>query len=1272
MRRINSTWYCPSMSTPWRRTLRITRRTLGYGFLILLIAAALLVSVANLMLPYVGNNPERLQTWLSERVGQPVKFSQSETEWTRRGPRIRLSQLKVGEGDAAVEIARAELLVSVYSGLFPNHPLTELKAKDLHLRLVQNPDDSWLLLGVPRQKDSTTDALDVLSGFGELQIERSDLIVEPLKHAAIKIPRIDMRMQVKGNRLQIGLRAEALRGDTPLQLVADLDRRDMSGKLWLGGEDLHARHWLALFPGLKVPPVQSSSRLAIWASIERRRLMRLRGTLALKDLEIVPDKPSIFPFSRNQVLYDNIDAQWLWQRKGQKMQLSIPSVQFRNGKSTMRVEGVHAVSDGTYWQAKIARADLNPITVLIPLAKGELPAVEDWLSQAAITGAIKDLQAYGTRDLQKWRVAGRASNLAMHPIGSAPGFQQLGGSFVTDQNGGVMRFGQGDVVLDWPISFGRNVRSRFDGSVAWWRAGPDWVLGAKNLHWQGEGMALTLNTQMHFAAGREAPLLNLSARLAPFDFATAKRFWLRHLMPKASIDWLDMALVKGQVRDGAILISGDLADWPFANKAGRFSATATVLADEMKFAADWPAAENARLNVDFNGPGFTATGNARFLGNAVTVKPSGIAVFTDSKLTIDVHTDSNFKRLQPVLAKTPLKDKVGGVVTRLSGSGPVSADVQMLFPLKQGVQFNRIAGDIAFKNTAMASAEWKLALQNAQGRARFDNDGFIASGLRAQMARNPVVLDLRIGKPHVTDARNQLEARLQGAFTADYLLAFDPSLQDLKSVMKGKSQWQFGVTAPQGVALENAPILLTAQSDLLGTRIDLPAPVYKPASLPQPFLFKTALPVEKGTIEFRMEPTLRLLLKKPKDGPMSGIALLGAQAQGALPAKGFTVIGQAETLDAPAWMALAKKAEGEVGLQKFDVRVAHLPLLGQDFGETRLQLLPSPALMTVLASGTRLDGSIRMPEAANEPIAGNFTRVHLLPAVAAAETGERAAPQTSIDFGNPAGLPPVRIRIDSLRYAGLDMGRADVQTQPNAQGMQIQKFATQSPLLAINASGLWQGTGAQASTVISADINAPDVGKVLTALQYKGVINRGVAKTQLTGAWKGTPSDFSLVAFKGQMTMDIRDGQILEVDPGGGRVLGLLSIAELPRRLSLDFRDFFNKGLAFSSIKAQIKFEQGMATTQDTRIDAPAADIRISGSTDLVNERFDQRVTVQPKAGTLLPILGAATAGPLGAAAGVVAQAVLNKPLKESSETVYRITGPWAKPTVEKLPDKKK
>jgi uncharacterized protein YhdP len=658
------------MPSPLRRTLRITRRTAGYGFLVLLILAALLVSVANLLLPFIENNPERVQAWLTERVGQPVRFKHSSTEWTRRGPRISLSGLRVGEGGSAVEIARAELLVAVYSGLLPGHPLTELKAKDLHLRLEQLPDDSWQLLGVPRQENSKTDALDVLSGFGELQLERSDLVIRPNRHPAIRIPRIDMRMRVQGRQLRVGLRAEARRGDAPLQLVADLDRRDMSGRLWGGGENLHAGHWLALFPGLKVPAVESETDVDVWAQIDRRRIVRVHGRVQVSDLALVSTKADSARLRlRKDNLFDDIRGQWFWQRTAVGWQASIPEIRFDKGGGSERIRDVRLMADSQRWAAQAQEVALNPFTVITPLAKGQLPDLDAWLNRAGIRGQISAVKAGGRIDFSRWQGAGYGADIGFKPIGGAPGFQGISGVLNADERGGVLRFADKPVVLDWPVSFGRKVPSRFEGSMAWWRSGPDWVLGTHDLSWKGDGMALKLDTEMHFMAGRKAPLLNLAARLETFDFATAKRFWLRHLMPKASIDWLDMALVKGTVQDGSVVISGDLADWPFANKAGRFSATATVLAEQLKFATDWPAAENAVLAVDFNGPGFSAIGTADFLGNRVQVKPSGIARFHDSELA-----------LTSICAAWPYVPRIGIWPWAMPRAAPVSITTDSVLP----------------------------------------------------------------------------------------------------------------------------------------------------------------------------------------------------------------------------------------------------------------------------------------------------------------------------------------------------------------------------------------------------------------------------------------------------------------------------------------------------------------------------------------------------------------------------------------------------------------
>ena len=99
-------------------------------------------------------------------------------------------------------------------------------------------------------------------------------------------------------------------------------------------------------------------------------------------------------------------------------------------------------------------------------------------------------------------------------------------------------------------------------------------------------------------------------------------------------------------------------------------------------------------------------------------------------------------------------------------------------------------------------------------------------------------------------------------------------------------------------------------------------------------------------------------------------------------------------------------------------------------------------------------------------------------------------------------------------------------------------------------------------------------------------------------------------------------------------MLGLISLAEIPRRLSLDFSDFFQKGFGFNTMSGEFVFADGRASTDLLLINGPAAEIRVSGSTDLRLQQYDQRIEVLPKAGGALPVIGAIAGGPVGAAVG--------------------------------------
>ena len=132
-------------------------------------------------------------------------------------------------------------------------------------------------------------------------------------------------------------------------------------------------------------------------------------------------------------------------------------------------------------------------------------------------------------------------------------------------------------------------------------------------------------------------------------------------------------------------------------------------------------------------------------------------------------------------------------------------------------------------------------------------------------------------------------------------------------------------------------------------------------------------------------------------------------------------------------------------------------------------------------------------------------------------------------------------------------------------------------------------------------------------------------------------------------------------------MIGLLSVAELRRRLMLDFSDFFSKGFAFNQMEGSMRLGNGMAHTDSLVIDGPAAEIRIRGDTDLRAQQFDQTVDVLPKSANVLTAVGAVAGGPIGAAVGAVANAVLKKPLSEMGAKTYRVTGPWKDPKVEVL-----
>ena len=165
--------------------------------------------------------------------------------------------------------------------------------------------------------------------------------------------------------------------------------------------------------------------------------------------------------------------------------------------------------------------------------------------------------------------------------------------------------------------------------------------------------------------------------------------------------------------------------------------------------------------------------------------------------------------------------------------------------------------------------------------------------------------------------------------------------------------------------------------------------------------------------------------------------------------------------------------------------------------------------------------------------------------------------------------------------------------------------------------------------------------------------------------WAGDPTAPDYPSLTGQVQMQADDGQFLEIEPGIGKLVSLMSLQSLPRRLTLDFRDAFSKGFQFDRITAAAQVERGTMHVKEFKMRGSAAQVDMTGDVDLARETQNLQVQVVPSLGdsaaTVLGILN-----PLLIFPAAIAQKILKDPLGHIFAFDYSITGSWADPKVAK------
>ncbi len=1226
--------------------------------------------LVQLLFPLLARYPHEVAALVGRSLDQPVAVKSIDSHWEPSGPVLVLHGVTFGrhDGKPIMRVPRVRIKLDLGAWVSSARHWLDVRVEGLRLALMRDRDGRWRVAGLGAGQGGAVRP-GLMLPPGTVSLADSRLTVTDSQSGHSYVLHV-ASMAVRSDGASLRFRGTLRRGDTNEQVsvAGHVTADGSSGRLWL---DARQARWGSMLAGIDLHGYAIDSGqgdVAIWVRWQRGILDRVTARLALQNI-VVANAGSLHYLPRLQGL-----------------------AQFRSTGGDTGI--VLASIDGAALRAQItgtgneasARARLHAVDVAawVPLV-GLLPGLPDslqhWLVAAKPHGTIDRASARWSRKGGLEGLRARFTGLGFDAVAGVPGMNHLDGKLLGDATAVTLQIPQQPLTLD----FGGLFRQPLDflaasGNVTAWHGARGWTIGSAGVRFDVPGADGTLRGRVRLHGASGLPFVALYVGLDHADVAQAHRYWPVGVMPRQTVAWLDQALVDGSIDSGNVVLRGNLADWPFTGHQGRFEARAVASGVTMDYQDGWPAATGVHAVASFVDSSMRIVASrGQVHGIAAKKAVASIPDLAKATLHLSVQGSGSGSDLLYFVRHSPIGRPHLDVLKGLALGGQGDVDFTLKIPLHHDAGAAPVLdGKIQLHGAKVADPAWTLQLGDVSGLLHFNTGGVSASGLRGTFHGQPVTLGFQVGQV-AGHPGWPVEVSMHGRLSVAQLLAGYKSLEPLATMAQGDAEFDVGfhIDPKAANALRRSQVL-SVRSNLVGVALDLPAPLDKPATTSLPLDVELGLPFDTMLVDVSMGTRAHARARLGAGGTLAaaGVAL-GPDASPMLPARGVRIRGQAQRVDISGWvrrlLPVAGGTSAAVPALDVDLLTNHAEIFGADFGKLALRVQTTTSGLGVATKGANLEMTATVPlqSASGRGIVANFARLYWPAASKEASSAQPSTTETPAQAANtgitPAALPAITAQIAHLRVGDAHLGEVQITTQPTAQGLRIAKLAVNSPAATINAHGQWDGTATHSSTRMQVQFDSADLGKALDAFGFKGVLTGGKTHANLDATWPGAPFSFALANLDGTVKMTMGEGRIPEISPGMGRLFGLLSVAELPRRLSLNFGDVFEKGLSFDSVAGSFTIRDGNARTQDFVLKGPSLDMHIKGRIGLRKQDYDQYVDVIPHVGGSLPLVGAVVGGPIGAAAGLAIQGLLGHSLNKTASVRYHVTGPWDNPQIEKV-----
>lgn len=715
------------------------------------------------------------------------------------------------------------------------------------------------------------------------------------------------------------------------------------------------------------------------------------------------------------------------------------------------------------------------------------------------------------------------------------------------------------------------------------------------------------------------------------------------------LKWLSNALPSGVLTSVDIKTHGDEENW-------YTSGDITFRSVDFYYLDKWPSIKDSAGRVEFNSDKVLVHLQAgKIVGepvDEVTAIIEPIAKTQRPTIRFEGSMHGTLQAGQQFLKDSPLNTRFTPYLSPLNITGPMQLSLKMSIPLEEKAPV-QLEGLLATQNAQLTVPEINLRVKKVSGKVAFSEKEMSSRDLVASIQEHPIKASLQT----THEDKPTLRLETAGTFEVDWFKK-QFSTQLLEYV-KGEIPLELTLDTPlQGDYRDKAKWEIS--STLKGASVELPAPFGKTtdASAPISIVFQ-ANDSEQGIYKIHWQDRCRAELTTSKgNGPLTiheGIVHVGKND--ILPLgkpKTLVVEGKLDQFSLADWEPLFEASSDQSWLPKqYDVsmKVEQVRALGLDLEDFWFHT-DSPEHWEIRSP--IIEGDVMLPSKNNNALQIKLRYLKL--SDRNTQFSENMLKQQRF---------PIHFSCEDLQYQGRSLGDVIVDLTDKPYGYEISRLTIGSDIFELTGKGTWHISDQPKST-LQGDVVGTNMGEMLNRFGYPSAIRESSGHFQYDFDWLGDPLDFSIQNVSGNAELRFDKGRILGIEPGLGRIMGLLNIESIKRRLQLDFSDVLEQGFVFDILQGNLKFNQAIASTEQMIIDGPSAKIELRGDTNLVEKTVNLDMLVTPHMGTGLPIAAAIAAGNPAVGAGVwLFDKITGSKIMKITEHHYHVSGTWSAPVIE-------